>query len=145
MTRRAEHAHEADARAELARAGLRATPQRILVLAALMARRDDVTAQSLHERLRPAHPNLGLATVYRTLGALSEAGLIDAMQHGHGTCYRRCAPGHHHHLTCIRCHKVVEVRDCEIGAWADRVGAASGFRQIAHTVELTGVCDRCAA
>lgn len=133
------------ARQELQRQGLRATSQRAIVLAEMMGRHDDTTAQALHERLRPAHPSLGLATVYRTLNTLAEAGVLDAMQHGHGTCYRWCAPGHHHHLTCVRCHRIVEVRDCAVGEWAERVGAERGFSGVRHVVELTGVCPACHA
>ena len=133
------------ARGELQRAGLRVTEQRLTVLAALMERPQDVTAQGLHEELRPTHPSLGLATVYRTLAALAEAGLIDSMQHGHGMCFRWCAPGHHHHLTCERCHRVVEVRECEVQEWVGEVGAEHGFTQLRHSLELTGVCGSCAA
>lgn len=111
----------------------------------MVGRPDDTTAQALHERLRGEHPSLGLATVYRTLGALVEAGVLDAMQHGHGTCYRLCAPGHHHHLTCVKCHRVVEVRECTVGEWAEDVGRSNGFSDVRHTVELTGLCATCAA
>lgn len=104
----------------------------------------DSTAQALFDTLRQEHPTLGQATVYRTLGALVEAGVIDALQHGNGTCYRWCAPGHHHHLTCVRCHRVEEVHDCSVGAWATRVGSGHGFTQVRHAVELSGVCVECA-
>lgn len=124
---------------------MRATSQRVAVLLALDQLEDDTTAQALHERLRATLPAIGLATVYRTLTALAEAGLIDALQHGHGTCYRRCAPGHHHHLTCVECHRVIELHDCGVGEWAAKVAAERGFRDVRHTVELRGICDRCAA
>lgn len=126
-------------------AGLRATSQRIEVLAALSGVHDDATAQSLHERLHAAGHELGLATVYRTLATLVEVGLVDAMQHGHGTCYRVCAPGHHHHLTCVACHTVIEVHDCEVGSWAGRVAANHGFSDVRHIVELRGTCADCRA
>jgi Fur family transcriptional regulator, ferric uptake regulator len=139
-------AHErAKATAELRAAGLRATSQRIDVVVALARLDGDVTAQSLHEELRRGGSGLGLATVYRALAALADAGIIDAMQHGHGTCWRKCAPGHHHHLTCERCHAVVEVRDCEVGEWAGRVAASHGFSDVRHVVELRGTCERCRA
>lgn len=134
---------EAALRQDLQAHGLRATPQRIAVLAALVGREGDATAQALHAELQETHPGIGLATVYRTLGALAESGVIDAMQHGHGTCYRRCAPGHHHHLTCRSCHRVVEVRDCDVASWADRVGGAHGFSGVTHQVELVGTCQEC--
>lgn len=124
---------------------MRATPQRIAVLAALMATRGDLTAQALHERLHASGIMLGLATTYRTLGALVEAQLIDSMQHGHGTCFRWCSAGHHHHLTCDRCHRVVELHDCEVGEWAGRMAAAHGFSDVAHVVELRGTCADCRA
>lgn len=125
--------------------GLRVTEQRATVLAAMMREAGDATAQSLHERLRARHPKLGLATVYRTLGSLAEAGVLDTLQHGHGICYRWCAPGHHHHLTCRRCHAVVELRECDVDDWATRMGATHDFTDVQHTVELTGLCARCAS
>ncbi|MEO6867744.1 MAG: transcriptional repressor [Gaiellales bacterium] len=146
MTAEADRAAiESQARAELQSHSLRATSQRMLVLTELMRTKQDATAQELHTQLRRAAPSLGLATVYRTLGKLVEAGVLDALQHGHGTCYRWCAPGHHHHLTCVRCHSVVELHDCGVGAWADEIGATHGFTQVRHMVELSGLCASCTA
>jgi len=98
-------------------AGMRATPQRVMVLSALRLEQGDITAQDLHARLRSDHPTIGLATVYRALGSLADAGVIDTLHHGSSVCFRYCTPGHHHHLTCTSCHAVVELRDCEIGSW----------------------------
>lgn len=123
--------------------GLRATPQRAIVLASVMGGSEDTTAQALHARLAPYEPSLGLATVYRTLGALAAAGILDALQHGHGTCYRRCAPGHHHHMTCTGCHKVVELHECEVEPWARRAARRHGFSDVRHVVELSGTCADC--
>lgn len=131
--------------AMLAGHGLRVTEQRLVVLGAMLIERNDVTAQSLHERLRLEHPRLGLATVYRTLASLADAGVLDRLHHSHGVaCYRFCEPGHHHHLTCRSCHAVVELRDCDLGGWASRVGSQHGFHSIEHSVELEGLCGRCA-
>lgn len=125
------------------RAGLRITHQRCVVLTALMREPNDATAAALFERLRPTHPKLGLATIYRTLHSLAEAGIVDALAHGGSTCYRYCAPGHHHHLTCRSCHRVVEIRNCDLGAWSDRQVEQYGFRSPQHMVELTGLCAAC--
>lgn len=123
--------------------GGRATKQRLIVLQALMRVQNDVTAQALHSQLRPDHPKLGLATVYRTLNSLADAGIIHALPHGDSTCFRYCAPGHHHHLTCRACHRVIEIRDCTVAGWADQTAAEHGFREVNHTVELVGLCGRC--
>ena len=135
-----------DATEVLVSRGLRVTAQRITVLDAMIAELGDTTAQALHERLRPAHPQLGMATVYRTLNALADAGVLDRLHHeGTSTCYRYCAPGHHHHLTCRSCHAVVELRDCDLASWAQHVAAAHGFAAAQHSVELSGICGACRA
>lgn len=134
-----------DVRDMLAENGIRATPQRVVVLAALMQERWDTSAQRLHEKLRIENPQLGLATVYRTLESLSAAGLVHQLNHGQQVCYRYCQPGHHHHLTCSGCHRVVELRGCGIGEWASRQADEHGFHDVEHSVELVGICDSCAS
>jgi Fur family transcriptional regulator, ferric uptake regulator len=123
---------------------LRVTGQRLLVLGAMVRERNDVTAQTLHERLRRTHPKLGLATVYRTLNVLADAGVLDRLHHDSSTtCYRYCSPGHHHHLTCRVCHTVVELHECDLRPWAHKQGRRHGFRAVEHSVELEGICDAC--
>jgi Fur family ferric uptake transcriptional regulator len=127
----------------LARKGVRATRQRLEVLAELARERDDVTAQSLWRRLRERDSHTGLATVYRTLALLSEKGVIDSLSH-HETelCYRLCTDSHHHHLLCTKCHRVVEIEEC-IDGWIDEVTSRHGFVVTDHRVEITGVCGHC--
>ena len=128
----------------LAEHGVRATPRRIEVLAELVDEPNDATAQALHERLRRRGHAIGLATVYRTLGVLAETGIVDVLSHGHGElCYRTCGGGHHHHLVCTGCHRVVELGDCELGPWLDRAAAEHGFHPTAHRLEVSGLCAAC--
>jgi Fur family ferric uptake transcriptional regulator len=126
--------------------GLRPTAQRVGVLAELMREQDDATAQELHERLRARRERLGLATVYRTLNALAEAGVVDTLSHHPGElCYRWCGDEHHHHLVCSSCHRVVELAECELDPWLDRVSAQHGFVATDHRLEVAGVCAGCQA
>lgn len=128
----------------LAGAGVRTTAQRATVLAELAAERDDVTAQELHERLRARGERLGLATVYRTLRLLAEAGVVDVLSHHAGElCYRWCGDEHHHHLLCSECHRVVELIDCELDPWLERVSREHGFVTTGHRLEVSGVCADC--
>jgi Fur family transcriptional regulator, ferric uptake regulator len=128
----------------LSDAGVRPTRQRVRVLGELMGEQDDVTAQELHERLRSGGERLGLATVYRTLGLLAEAGVIDALSHRPGElCYRWCGQGHHHHLVCSSCHRVVELADCELDPWLERISGAHGFVTTGHRLEVSGLCGAC--
>ena len=130
----------------LERKGVRATPRRLEVLAELARERDDVTAQELWGRLREHDSRTGLATVYRTLALLSEKGVVDVLSH-HGSeqCYRLCTDAHHHHLLCTSCHRVVEVRECDLGEWIADVAKQHGFVPTDHRVEITGLCRDCRA
>ena len=126
--------------------GVRPTRQRLVVLTELMREQNDVTAQGLHERLRARGERLGLATVYRTLGLLADEGLVDALSHHPGElCYRVCGQGHHHHLVCSNCHQVVELEECELDPWLERISEAHGFATTGHRLEVSGLCGDCRA
>jgi Fur family transcriptional regulator, ferric uptake regulator len=128
----------------LSEAGVRPTRQRVRVLDELMGERDDITAQELHDRLRSGGEKLGLATVYRTLGLLADAGVIDSLSHRPGElCYRWCGQGHHHHLVCSSCHRVVELADCELDPWLERISRTHGFVTTGHRLEVSGLCAAC--
>ena len=128
----------------LADRGLRVTTQRLSVLGELAREPHDATAQQLWERLRRRGVRIGLATVYRTLGALSEEGVVDALSHrSRELCYRLCGEGHHHHLVCTSCHRVVELPDCDLGSWLEHVAREHDFVATDHQIELSGVCGDC--
>ena len=129
----------------LARKGVRATPRRLEVLEELAREPDDVTAQQLWARLRERDSRAGLATVYRTLALLAEKGVVDVLSHHHGPeqCFRLCTDAHHHHLVCERCHRVIEVRECRLGEWADEIAERHGFVATDHRVEIAGLCADC--
>jgi Fur family ferric uptake transcriptional regulator len=125
---------------------IRATRQRLLVLAELAREPNDATAHELFARLRAHGERIGLATIYRTLALLSERGVIDALaHHGGELCYRLCGESHHHHLTCSECHRVVELADCSLEPWVAQISASHGFEPTDHVVEVTGICAGCRA
>ena len=103
------------------------------------------TAQELHAMLRERGDGIGLATVYRTLQALADAGEVDVLRTDDGEAsYRRCSTGHHHHLVCRVCGRTVEVEGAAVERWADRIAAEHGFADISHTLEVFGTCASCA-
>lgn len=125
----------------------RSTRQRAAVQGALAAGTGFVSAQELHAALRVAGEGIGLATVYRTLGALAADGLVDVLRTDDTqTRYRSCdAATHHHHLVCRECGDTVEVQAEAIEAWAAQAAAEHGFRDVTHTLELFGRCPACVA
>lgn len=129
--------------AALREAGLRATRQRLTVLAALRDRTDSVTAQQLHAELRAAGEPVGLTTVYRTLTALSDAGFLDGFERDAEQAYRLCGDAHHHHLVCEVCNAVEEITAEEVESWVDGVAHARGFAVTGHRADIFGICAAC--
>ena len=124
---------------------LRPTRQRLAINDALRAAVDFQSAQDIHDSLRHAGEKVGLATVYRTLQAMAEAGDVDVRHNPAGeVTYRRCSPSHHHHLVCRSCGKTVEITGSAVEAWTHSIAEAHGFSEVSHTVELVGLCAECA-
>lgn len=105
------------------------------------------SAQEIHAELRRRGHRVGLATVYRHLGALAQRGEVDLLRTPAGeTVYRQCvANAHHHHLICRRCGTTVEFAGPEIERWTETVARRAGFREVSHTVEIFGTCKDCAS
>ena len=127
----------------LREAGLRATRQRLTVLEALRSRQESVTAQDLHAELRAAGEPVGLTTVYRTLSALAEAGLLDTFNRDTEQAFRLCGDAHHHHLVCETCNKVEEIVAGAVESWVTDVGKRHQFHVTGHRADVFGVCREC--
>jgi Fur family ferric uptake transcriptional regulator len=120
----------------------RRTEQREAIFDALRASDRAVTAQELHAGLE----GVGLATVYRNLQRLADAGDADTLRRDNGeVAFLMCGGGHHHHLTCRECGRVEPVRDCRLDDWAREVAAGHGFSQVEHHAELVGLCAGCSS
>jgi Fur family ferric uptake transcriptional regulator len=124
----------------------RPTRQRAAVAAQLEQLADFSSAQDLHARLRRGGDAVGLATVYRTLTSMAEAGVVDVLRTDDGEAvYRMCSTGHHHHLVCRGCGRTVEVEGPAVERWTERVAAEHGFSDVSHTLEIFGTCAECAS
>jgi Fur family ferric uptake transcriptional regulator len=122
-------------------AGLRPTRQRVAVREALESFDDFRSAQEIHEALKGS---VGLATVYRTLQKLAEAGEVDMLRSEDGEAiYRRCSDSHHHHLVCRNCGRTVEVEGPAVERWTRAIAAEHGYTEVSHTLEIFGLCGRC--
>lgn len=85
-------------------------------------------------------PGLGIATVYRTIKELVDAGEIVPVElPGENTRYEVSGKHHHHHFHCNKCSGVFEVEVCNFDATVPK-----GFRLEDHEVILYGLCDNCA-
>ncbi len=126
--------------------GGRNTRQRRLVVEALQSTKKPASAQDLFMKLNldKDRTKVSLATIYRTLKGMATAGLADTFREDSGeTTYLLCDEGHHHHLCCRTCGKVVDIRDCGLDRWASQAAEIHGFTTVEHRVELIGTCTSC--
>jgi Fur family ferric uptake transcriptional regulator len=123
---------------------LRPTRQRLAVAEALASFDDFRSAQEIHDLLGRRGQAVGLATVYRTLQLLAEAGEVDTLRSEDGEAiYRRCSDTHHHHLVCRSCGATVEVEGPAVERWTSSIAGEHGFSEVSHTLEIFGTCPDC--
>ena len=124
---------------------MRRTRQRDAVIAALETGDEFRSAQQLYDDLRASGVAVGLATVYRTLAAMTAAGEVDILRNADGEAtYRRCSTTeHHHHLVCRRCGSVAEIANPAVESWTVEVARLHGFADVDHRLTVTGVCPAC--
>ena len=129
----------------IARKGLKSTRQRDVILDAFLASERHLSIEELYLKLRSKHPNIGYATVYRTLKLFAESGIAREIQFGDGqTRYEHVAEGEHHdHLVCTRCGAITEFRNDTIEKLQDEIAASYGFIIETHKMELYGQCAKC--
>ncbi|HEY6100790.1 MAG TPA: transcriptional repressor [Anaeromyxobacter sp.] len=138
-----------DARAALrehiAEHGLRRSRTRDAVVETFLATREHASVEELTARVRARDPAVGQATVYRTLKLLQECGVAAARQFGDGvTRYEPVLErGHHDHLVCTRCGKIVEFENPDIEKLQLDVARTHGFSTERHRMELYGRCPGC--
>ncbi len=131
--------------------GLKVTTQRIAILDVLQSRPDThLTAEEIYECVREQYPEIGLATVYRTILLLSDLHLIDKLNLDDG--YVRYEIGkkqgemgshHHHHLICLGCSKVFSFEGDMLDSLENKIKEAMGFETLDHEVKLYGYCKEC--
>ena len=125
-------------------AGYRVTPQRLAVHRALVDLDRHAGAEEVLEAVKDELPTVSLPTVYASLDALEDAGLIRRVTAARGPARFDPRPPDHHHLVCRRCGTVDDV-DADVGLDpALRSAARRGFAPDAAQVVVHGLCARCA-
>jgi Fur family ferric uptake transcriptional regulator len=88
-----------------------------------------------------------LVTVYRSMHLLETMGMVKRFHFGNGGARFELLPegddGHHHHLVCVECAKVVEVPDCFPEELQARIAQRNGFKSVTHRLEFFGLCPGC--
>lgn len=126
--------------------GLKVTPPRVRVLTQLQQLpRRHWSADELHQTLADEGEAVGLATIYRVLSQLAQAGVVRRSSFdATGKAVFEIDDGpHHDHLVCVRCGRVDEFVDAAIEARQQHIVAERGFRLVEHRLALFGLCRGC--
>lgn len=124
-------------------AGGRRTASRQAIVEAVVAARGHVTAEEIAAAVQARFPSVNQSTVYRTLEALEELGLVDHVHLGHGRAIYHLADETHQHLVCESCEKVQEISVAELGPLIAALERDHGFRLDRRHFALVGRCQSC--
>lgn len=143
MEKRIERIKEAlhDARYKL-------TPQREVTVRVLLENESShLSAEDVFMKVKDKYPEIGLATVYRTLELLNELNVLDKVNFGDGVSRydlrKEGAQHFHHHLICIHCGSVEEVEEDLLTDVEKIVTRDFNFDILDHRLTFHGVCKLC--
>ena len=127
---------------------LKFTKQRELILKFLYENDEHYTPEDIYNQLKREYPgiNIGIATVYRTLSLLEDAGIASSISFGtQGKKYELGLKKHHDHLICTVCGDIIEFLDETIERQQEKIAKEFHFQMTDHTMKIVGICKNCQA
>lgn len=131
----------------LAEQGLKLTFERKHIFEEVAGLKHHFDADSLYERFKTKGLRISRDTVYRTIPLLLESGVIQkSVGEGKREFYEPTgSKGHHDHMVCVRCGKIIEFHCQEIEQMQEKVCRDHKFKLIFHDHRLFGECQNCSA
>lgn len=133
---------------DLKKKGYKLTPQRRSIVDTIIENEGQhLTAEEIYDSVKKSCPEIGLATVYRTILLLEELGVISRLDLNDGCSRYEIVHSNethrHHHLICNICHKVLEVQDDLLEDLESGIEKQYKFKILDHSLKFFGVCDEC--
>lgn len=128
--------------------GFKLTTQRKSVLDAMLEHSGEhMTVEQIYQIVKKNNPEIGLATVYRTIQLFHDLKIIDEFNLNDGFIRYEMGSfnqGHrHHHLICEKCQKVIEVEDDMLDTLEQTCLTKYNFEVKNHIVKVYGICQQC--
>ncbi|SHI53427.1 Fur family transcriptional regulator, ferric uptake regulator [Geosporobacter subterraneus DSM 17957] len=133
---------------QLKEKGYKLTPQRRATLDTIIENQGKhLSTEEIYDMVKEKCPEIGLATVYRTLQLLDELDVISKINFDDG-CSRYELNTHqddhqHHHLICLKCGNVIEVEVDLMDALENEIEKNYNFEIRDHKVKFFGYCSKC--
>jgi len=135
-------------REKLKEKGFKLTPQRRAILDIILETEGKhLSAEEIYDLVKVKCPDIGLATVYRTMQMFEEVGLV--YKHNFDEVRSRYEINHHneyhqhHHLICVGCSKVIEVEEDLLEQLESGIEKKYNFKISNHNVKFFGYCEKC--
>ena len=119
------------------------TPQRLAVYAALADTTEHPTAETLYKGLRADYPTMSLATVYKSLDAFCEIGIVRELNVGEEAFRYDADISPHPHIRCMSCDRVADVPITALPALDKNVASVTGYRIVSQQMYFFGYCPEC--
>ncbi|CUN65014.1 transcriptional repressor [Clostridium sp. NSJ-49] len=128
--------------------GYKLTPQRRAILDIIIEKEGQhLTAEEIYDEVKKRCPDIGLATVYRTVLLLEEVNVIYKLDLNDGCSRYELVHSdeehRHHHLVCNKCKRVYEVQDDLLEELEERIEKTYKFKILDHSVKFFGICSEC--
>src|SRR5215813_11834027 len=126
-------------------AGYKLTNARLTVLAALEEGDGHITSTELLERVTQLDASIGRASVFRTLDLFTQLNIIRPtyIDSSVTPTYVLMPNGHHHHIICTNCNRVIEFENCGLEELTQELERKLHVHLTGHLLEFYGVCDDC--
>ncbi len=129
---------------ELSHLGYRMTPQRLMIVAAIEASENHISAEDIYAQVVAKYPNVNVSTVYRTLELLEKLGLVTKTDLGGGSImYHPLEKGHHHHLVCRECGITIDLDESALNPLKDSLLRDYQFIAELRHLGIQGLCVNC--
>lgn len=137
-----------DFKEKLKEMGCKLTMQRRSVLDVFLEHSNDhLSTEEIYDIVKVKFPEIGLATVYRTVQLFEEMGIVDRLNFDDGCSRFELASEdtvhHHHHLICEECNKVFEVENDLLDDIEKEIENKYNFKIHDHNVMFYGICKEC--
>lgn len=134
---------------KLKETGFKITPQRRAIVEILIQHNDKhLSSEEIYDLVRENCPEIGLATVYRTMQLLDDVGVISKLNLDDGCiryeiCLDKNDSHNHHHLICKNCSKIIEVKEDLLDTIENEIQKHYKFDILDHDVKFYGLCEEC--
>ena len=119
--------------------GVRLTDQRKLIAKVMSESNDHPDVDELHKRVTKVDVKISIATVYRTVKLLEEAGIVAKHEFkGNKARYEEAPQEHHDHLIDVNTGEITEFIDEDIEKLQQKVANKLGYKLVDHRLELYG-------